>query len=60
MPPEAGAQTSVFCAVDESVSNVTGRYFTACRIAEESSLAQDDGIAKKLYDLSMRVTGLEK
>ena len=60
MPAASGAQTTVYCAVDEHVPSMSGRYFTGCAVAKESELARDDGFAKKLYEYSMRVVWLEK
>eukprot|EP00058_Branchiostoma_floridae_P020250 XP_002605740.1 hypothetical protein BRAFLDRAFT_280019 [Branchiostoma floridae] len=54
-----GAQTTIHCAVEETLQNVTGRYFADCSIAEESEDAKDDGLAKKLWEVSAEVTGLE-
>ncbi|XP_035690790.1 retinol dehydrogenase 13-like isoform X2 [Branchiostoma floridae] len=54
-----GAQTTIHCAVEETLHNVTGRYFADCSIAEESEDAKDDGLAKKLWEVSAEVTGLE-
>ena len=30
--PESGAQTSIFCAVDESVANESGLYYADCKV----------------------------
>merc|ERR1711892_1403577 len=30
--PEAGAQTSIFCAVDESITDHSGRYYSDCKL----------------------------
>ena len=30
--PEAGAQTSIFCAVDESLERETGLYYSDCAV----------------------------
>ncbi|XP_072035169.1 dehydrogenase/reductase SDR family member 13-like [Amphiura filiformis] len=50
MPPEAGAQTTIYCAVDESVPSLSGRYFTGCQVAKESNLARDDAFAKNFMN----------
>ncbi|XP_048772945.2 retinol dehydrogenase 12-like [Ostrea edulis] len=55
-----GAQTSIYCAVDESIENVTGKYFSDCAIKEESKAAQDDEAAKRLWDVSVKMVGLDK
>ncbi|XP_022335260.1 retinol dehydrogenase 13-like [Crassostrea virginica] len=55
-----GAQTSIYCAVEESLANVTGKYFSDCAIKEESKAAQDDEAAKKLWEVSEKMVGLQK
>ncbi|XP_072028110.1 retinol dehydrogenase 11-like [Amphiura filiformis] len=54
----AGAQTSIYCALEESITHLSGRYFDNCRVAKGSKLACDDGLAKKLWDVSCQATGL--
>ncbi|XP_072021358.1 retinol dehydrogenase 11-like [Amphiura filiformis] len=54
----AGAQTTIYCALEESITHISGRYFDNCRVAKESELARDDGLAKKLWDVSCQATGL--
>ncbi|XP_072027868.1 retinol dehydrogenase 11-like [Amphiura filiformis] len=54
----AGAQTTIYCALEESITHLSGRYFDNCRVAKESKLAHDDGLAKKLWDVSCQATGL--
>ena len=57
---EQGAQTSIYCAVSEEMEGVSGKYLQDCAIVEESKGAQDDDEAKKLWDLSIKMVGLEK
>ncbi|XP_072021361.1 retinol dehydrogenase 11-like [Amphiura filiformis] len=54
----AGAQTTIYCALEESITHLLGRYFDNCRVAKESKLAHDNGLAKKLWDVSCQATGL--
>lgn len=49
---EEGAQTTVYLAVDDEVANVTGKYFSNCKVCEPSKAAKDDGLAKKLWEVS--------
>ena len=56
---EAGAQTTIYCALDESVPYYSGRYFADCQLAEETELARDEKIASQLWDLSCKLTGVE-
>ncbi|XP_072024325.1 retinol dehydrogenase 11-like [Amphiura filiformis] len=60
---EMGAQTTVYCAVEESITHLSGNYFTNCQLAHPSEIhenALDDNLAKKLLDLSFEATGLEE
>ena len=57
---EQGAQTTIHCAVSEEMEGVSGKYLRDCAIVEESKGAQDDAAAKKLWDLSVKLVGLEK
>ena len=57
---EQGAQTSIHCAVSEEMEGVSGKYLKDCAIVEPSKGAQDDEAAKKLWDLSMKLVGLDK
>ena len=54
----AGAQTSIYCALEESITNLSGSYFDNCRLAKENPLGRDEGLAKKLWDVSLQATGL--
>lgn len=56
--PEDGAQTSIYCAVSEDLECVTGKYFSDCKVTEEGDRAKDDAVAKKLWEISERLTGL--
>ena len=56
---EAGAQPSIFCAIDESVTQHSGRYFDNCMLGRTSKLAEDDGLAKKLWEVSCQATGVD-
>ena len=58
--PEQGAQTSIHCAVSEEMEGVSGKYLRDCAIVEPSKGAQDDSAAKKLWDVSLKLVGLEK
>ena len=54
-----GAQTSVYCAVAEDLKDVSGCYFKDCEMADCSNLAKDGNLAKELWTLSERVTGIK-
>ena len=49
---EEGAQTSIHVAVSKELEGITGEYFSECRISKPAQYAVDDGVAKKLFELS--------
>lgn len=56
---EQGAISTIYCAVSEEVSGVTGKYFDSnCRLVLPSTAARDAGLARKLWEESERLTGL--
>ncbi|XP_062408993.1 dehydrogenase/reductase SDR family member 13a.3 [Sardina pilchardus] len=58
LDPEAGAQTTLHCALQEGIEPFSGRYFSACALQGVSAKARDDGLAKKLWEVSERLCGL--
>jgi len=58
--PESGAQTSIFCAVDESVAEQSGLYYADCSETSPASHALRDGDPERLWQLSEQITGLNK
>ncbi|MEW6126458.1 MAG: SDR family oxidoreductase [Acidobacteriota bacterium] len=59
MSPEKGAQTSVYLASSSEVEGVSGKYFEKKKEKYPSRAAQDDELAKKLWEVSERLTGLQ-
>jgi len=55
---QEGAQTSIYCAVQEGLEEHSGRYFSDCALAKQSDQSKDDGLAKKLWEASEILTGL--
>ncbi|KAM6132370.1 retinol dehydrogenase 13-like [Pterocles gutturalis] len=56
---EQGAVSTIFCAVAEEVSGVTGKYFDSdCRLVLPSAAARDASLARQLWEESERLTGL--
>jgi len=54
---EEGAKTSLYCAASPDLDGVTGKYFKECQALESSPASYDRDAAKKLWDLSARLTG---
>lgn len=57
--PWEGAQTSVYCAVAEELESVTGQYFSDCQPAYVSPWGRDDETAKKLWNVSCELLGIQ-
>ncbi|XP_061621714.1 retinol dehydrogenase 13 isoform X1 [Phyllopteryx taeniolatus] len=57
--PREGAQTSIFCAVDESLATSSGLYYSDCAVTCPAPAATDNGIAKRLWALSASLVELE-
>jgi len=57
--PEQGARTTVFLATSPEVEGVSGAYFKDERQVEPSQRAMDDGSARRLWEISERLTGLD-
>jgi NAD(P)-dependent dehydrogenase (short-subunit alcohol dehydrogenase family) len=59
LTPEQGARASIFLATSPSVAAVTGRYFNHDTTeARSTRLSHDRDLARRLWDLSNRMTGL--
>ncbi|XP_023310168.1 retinol dehydrogenase 11-like [Anoplophora glabripennis] len=60
LTPQQGAQTTIYCAVDEKCANESGLYYTSCSVATPSSAALNKEDARGLWDLSWKLVGLDK
>jgi NAD(P)-dependent dehydrogenase (short-subunit alcohol dehydrogenase family) len=56
--PEEGAATSIWLATSPAVDGLTGRYFKNCREARSSRVTYDVALARRLWDVSARMTGV--
>jgi len=50
--PESGANTSIYCAVEESIADHNGRYYSDCREKQPKPQAENMEDAKKLWEMS--------
>ncbi len=57
--PERSAESVVRLAADPALEGVSGKYFDQQVEAEPSALARDDALAKRLWEESARLVGLE-
>ncbi|GAB1860874.1 Retinol dehydrogenase 11 [Camponotus japonicus] len=56
---EEGAQTTIYCSVDEKTANETGLYYSDCNVAIPRRKATNDEYAKNLWDVSCKLLNLE-
>ncbi|XP_038059956.1 retinol dehydrogenase 11-like [Patiria miniata] len=56
---EAGTQTTLHCALDDSIPQLSGSYFDNSQVMAPSALAEDDELARRLWQVSCEATGLE-
>jgi len=54
-----GAQTTIFCAVDESVAGESGLYYSDCKEKKPAPQATSVEDAKRLWAISQKLTGLK-
>ncbi|KAJ0064037.1 hypothetical protein NL108_017640 [Boleophthalmus pectinirostris] len=57
--PEQGCQTTLHCALQPGLEPLSGRYFSNCTVRNVYAKARDDATAKKLWELSERMCGLQ-
>lgn len=56
--PQQGAKTTVYLAASPDVENITGEYFTKCRLETPTTEACNDGDARRLWAVSADIAGL--
>jgi NAD(P)-dependent dehydrogenase (short-subunit alcohol dehydrogenase family) len=56
--PEKGAQTIIHLASSPDVATISGEYFYKCKVAEPTLAAQDDAVAKRLWEESAKIAGI--
>ena len=59
LTPEQGASTIVYLASSPDVEGVTGKYFVREREVESDPISYDESAAKRLWDVSEKMTGLK-
>ncbi len=58
IPPEQGAQTTIYLASSPEAAGVTGKYFDRCQPVPSSRLSYDEKLAGALWEKSLALTGL--
>jgi NAD(P)-dependent dehydrogenase (short-subunit alcohol dehydrogenase family) len=56
--PEQGAETSIYLASSPAVEGLSGLYFKDCRAILSSEASNDERAARRLWDVSLEMTGL--
>src|SRR5205085_258119 len=56
--PEQGAETLIYLATSPEVAQVSGSYFFDRKAAAASPAARDEAAARRLWDVSEKLTGL--
>ncbi|XP_030029730.1 retinol dehydrogenase 11-like isoform X2 [Manduca sexta] len=53
--PRCGAQTTIYCAVDEACANETGLYYSDCAVKTPSKQCRSDEEAEKLWAVTVEL-----
>ena len=54
-----GAQTTIYCATEETIAEDSGKYYSDCKEATPSAQALDKKMAEDLWNLSEKAVGLQ-
>ncbi|XP_067834242.1 retinol dehydrogenase 11 [Heptranchias perlo] len=58
---EEGAVSTIYCGVSKEMEGISGKYIDSdCSLTLPSPTAQDEALAKKLWDVSEQLTGFDK
>jgi NAD(P)-dependent dehydrogenase (short-subunit alcohol dehydrogenase family) len=55
---DSGARTQIYLASSPEITNVSGKYFIDCRESQSSAQSRDPAVAKRLWEMSARMTGM--
>jgi retinol dehydrogenase 12 len=58
LSPEEGAKTIIHLASSPDVATISGEYFYKCKIDQPAQAALDDAAAKRLWDVSAKLSGV--
>lgn len=58
MDAESGAQTTLYCALQEGIEPLSGCYFSCCAVQKVNANTKDDAMAKKLWEVSETLCGM--
>lgn len=57
---EQGAETTIYCALDEAVAGQNGLYYADCALKTPHAKGSDMEMAGKLWDVSWKLVGLDE
>ena len=57
--PEEGAATSLYAICDPALSDVTGAYLDDEKVSQAEPVGRDDDAARRLWDVSLHLVGIE-
>ena len=58
--PFHGAQTTLYCCLEDKIEHESGNYYSSCAKVEPSRDAQNEEDAKKLWDISETLVSLKE
>ncbi len=58
LTPRQGAQTTLYCCLEESIADDSGKYYSDCKEKEPVSAANDVKQQNKLWAISEKLVGL--
>jgi len=58
--PFHGAQTTLYCCLEDKIEGESGLYYSDCARKDASAHGRDDEAAKKLWELSEKMVGLKE
>lgn len=59
LTPEEGAENSIYLASSAEVAGISGKYFIKSEPAPSSPLSSDPALARQLWEISEKLTGLK-
>jgi NAD(P)-dependent dehydrogenase (short-subunit alcohol dehydrogenase family) len=60
LSPQQGAETLIYLASSPEVTNVTGEYFAKCEPIQPSPAAQDEEMARRLWDATAQLAQMDR
>ncbi len=58
LTPLQGAQTTLYCCLEESIEKDSGKYYSSCKEKTPARAARSGTDAKRLWEISQEMVGL--